>query len=96
MDHEQHYLLNYLDQPARFLFFTLDEFFILLLPLMIGFWFMWAFTGLLCSVGGFLALRLLKKNTGNGSLRNTLYWHLPTSPRHMKLLIPSHIREFMG
>ena len=96
MEKEHHYLLNYLDQPARLLFFTVDEFLILLAPLMMGFWFMWALTGLAFSAGGYVALRLVKKRLGGGQVREGLYWHLPTSRRQMKLWIPSCVREFTG
>ena len=96
MDREHHYLLNYLDQPFRFLFLTVDEALILLVPILVGFINMWALTGLLCSVGGFLSLRLLKNRFGQGNFRCALYWHFPTSPRQMKLFIPSYLREFIG
>lgn len=96
MDREQHYLLNYLDQPMRLLFLTIDEFLILLVPLLTGFWFMHAFTGLASAVGGYIGLRLFKRQVGRETMRNGLYWHLPTSRTHMRLLIPSWIREYIA
>ena len=96
MDREQHYLLNYLDRPMRLLFLTIDEFFVLIVPLFAGFWFMYAFAGLLTSIFGYLILRLFKRKLGHGNLRASLYWHLPTSRKHMTLLIPSWIREYIG
>ncbi len=96
MNREHHALLNYLDQPLRLLFLTVDEVLVLLVPLMLGFWFMWAFTGLVGAVAGFLGLRFFKKRFGQDALRPALYWHLPTSHKHMKLYVPSSIREYVG
>ena len=96
MGRDQYYLLNYLDQPARFLFFTIDEFIVLLVPLMLGFWMMWALTGALCSFGGFILLRIMKKQAGESNFRQSLYWYLPTSSNQMKIVIPSYIRELIG
>lgn len=96
MDREQHYLLNYLDRPVRLLFLTIDELLVLLVPLLLGLWFMYAFTGLMTAIIGYLGLKLFKRKFGQGNLRPSLYWHLPTSRKHMTLLIPSWIREYIG
>jgi type IV conjugative transfer system protein TraL len=95
-DHTRHYLLNYLDRPVRFLFFTIGEFCTLGGPVFLGMFFGWAGTGFLLGVLGYIALRFVKKSLGGGLLKHAIYWYLPTSRKTYKLRIPSHIREFIG
>lgn len=96
MNRDTHFLLNYLDQPWRLLFLTVDEVLILAFPLVLGFWHFEAFWGLAGAGVGFSGARFLKKRFGKGNFPAALYWHLPTSRRHMALFLPSHVREFIG
>lgn len=95
-DRSRHYLLNYLDKPARFLFFTLDEFSALGGPVFAGMVLGWTGSGCLLGLLSYIGLRALKRSVGGGALRHALYWYLPTSKRHHKVWIPSHIREYIG
>ena len=96
MDRTENYILNRLDQPLRFLGIHKDEALSLLVPILGGLamgWFLSGFMGGICSLS---LLRALKKRNAGASLVHALYWHLPTSPKVMKLHVPSHIRELIG
>lgn len=95
-DYSRHYLLNHLDKPARFLFFTLGEFLSLGAPTFTGMIVGWTGTGFFIGLLTYTGLRTLKRSLGGGALRHAMYWYLPTSKRHHKVWIPSHIREFIG
>ena len=96
MDHDQHYLLNYLDQPSRFLFFTMDEFIALASPLLTGMILGWMITGFIGSLCGYGILKFLKSKFKGGTLRHAMYWYLPTSRKQMKVYIPSYVREYIS
>ena len=94
LERNKHTLLNHLDQPARFLFFTIDEFLALIVPLLLGLGLGWAFTGMCISLSLFYLVKTLKKVVGGGALRHLAYWYLPTSPKYMRIYIPSYVREW--
>ena len=93
-DRNKHTLLNHLDKPARFLFFTIDEFLSLSIPIFVGLGVGYAFTGTCASLFCFWGVKTLKKLSGGGALRDIIYWYLPTSQKGMKIFVPSYIREW--
>lgn len=92
----RHILLNHLDQPVRFLYFTLDEAAAILGSFLLGGIINRPLIGL--TVGAFIAMILnkLKKFNQDCNITQMFYWYLPTSKHAYKLYIPSHIREFLG
>ena len=90
-----HILLNHLDKPARFLFFTFDEFLCLSAPTFMGMVMQWLTTGFLAGLVLYLGLRSLKKQFPHGSLRKILYWYLPNTHQAFCIKIPSDIREWI-
>ena len=96
MDKQETLLLNRLDQPLRFLGINKDEAFTLLVPLIGGLYMGWILSGVSLGMGSLLALRALKKQNEGASLVHALYWYFPTTRRTLKLLVYSHIREYLG
>lgn len=92
---QNHVLLNHLDKPARFLFFTLDEFLCLSAPTFAGMVMQWLTTGFLVGLGLYFGMRALKKQFPHGSLRKIFYWYLPNGHKAFDIQIPSHIREWL-
>jgi type IV conjugative transfer system protein TraL len=92
---QNHVLLNHLDKPARFLFFTLDEFVCLGVPTFTGMVMQWLTTGFLAGLCFYFGLRALKKQFPYGSLRKILYWYLPNGHKAFRIKIPSDIREWV-
>lgn len=94
---ERQYIFKTLDNPIRLLFWSLDEFLMMITPLFLG----------IC-VGSLFLMSLtfvvkplysrVKKKYPNGALRHKLYWEFPTSSYNkvgkFHSLPPSHIREY--
>jgi type IV conjugative transfer system protein TraL len=90
------YLLNHLDDPMRFLFFTLDEFFVLAIPLFVGMFIGKMFLGAFCALVLYQVLKGIKKAFKNANFRQLTYWFLPTPKTTFKVYVPSYYREFQG
>ena len=96
ISHDRGYIIKSLDNQMRFLFWELDEFGVLVIPLFLGI--LTSSVLMMCS-GLFwrYLLNKFKKKFPRGSLKHYLYWNLPT--RHMKKMVgncpPSHLRELI-
>ena len=93
---DDYYLLNHLDEPVRFLFFTFSEFIVLLIPFMFGLFMDRMMFGLITGIVLYQLLRLIGKSFGGATLRQIAYWFLPTAKNMMQLNIPTCIRELQG
>jgi type IV conjugative transfer system protein TraL len=96
MDHSENLLFNRLDQPLRFLGVNKDEAFVLMGPLLMGFFMGYVLSGVLLGISFLSIYRSLKKRNEESALRTAMYWYLPSSRRSMKLYVPSYIREYIG
>jgi conjugal transfer pilus assembly protein TraL len=89
-------LLNHLDKPVRFLYFTIDEAISLLGGFLLGGLagkpLMGFISGLVISV----FLSKIKKAHVDTSLTQMFYWYLPTHMHAYSFYLPSYIREFQG
>ena len=89
-------VLKHLDAPARIILFTLEEFALLMLPIIIGAskgsleW------GILGSSLTFLIYRKLKNYFAGTSLEVLIYWHLPFVRYFYKYPIISYYRKYKG
>ena len=92
---QNHILLNHLDKPARFLFFTMDECFCLAAPTFGGMVLQWVTTGFLSGLILYSLIRALKKQFPYTNLRKIFYWYLPNGDRAFKIAIPSYIQEWV-
>lgn len=96
MDKDQTLLLNHLDRPLRLMGVYKDEALSLMIPLFVGFFSGYGLLGFLCGLSFVSLLKMIKKQNKGAHLVQVIYWHLPTSKKHMKIYIPSYIREYVG
>jgi conjugal transfer pilus assembly protein TraL len=93
---QNHILLNYLDRPVRFLYFTADEAFSLIGAFLLGGIINRPLSGLLIGMGIALGLNKLKKFNQDCNITQIFYWYMPTSKSAYHIFIPSYLREFLG
>ena len=96
MERIENLLFNRLDQPLRFLGVNKDEAFVLMGPILLGFFMGYVFSGVVLGVSFLVFYRSLKKRNEGSTLLHALYWYLPSSRRSMKLYVPSYIREYIA
>jgi conjugal transfer pilus assembly protein TraL len=89
------YLLNYLDAPTKIVFFTIDEFLMLLCPLIIGCIAGQSLLGMIIAIFGFRFLKQMKANN-HVAMMQIVYWYFPLNKKALKLYVPSHIREYIA
>ena len=85
-----------LDDPERWLFWTLDEAAVLMGPAMLGLAANAFVAGLGIGVGGWLALRRIKRGGRSGLLMQAVYWFLPGAVLRLQGAPSSHLRRFAG
>ena len=92
----RHTIPSRLDDPERWLFWTLDEAAALLGPAVLGLAANAFVTGLLAGAGAWALLRRAKRGGGADAALPALYWFLPDFALGLKGAPPSHLRRFMG
>lgn len=90
------YIPKFLDEPERFLFWTLDEALALVAPMILGVIVGHTIIGLSIGLVAMLVLRKLKSSGGSKVIKSWLYWHLPSNLIRTKGTPPSYIREYGG
>ena len=95
-DQAKHMIPARLDDPERWLFWTLDEAAALLAPALLGLAANAFVTGLLAGLGGWALLRRAKRGGGADTALCTLYWFLPGFALGLRAAPPSHLRRFTG
>ena len=93
---QDYYLLNHLDLPVRFLFFTMGEFIVILVPFMVGMIMNKMLFGICAGFGLYQLLKLVNRSFNGATLRQIGYWYLPTAKDMLQLNIPSYVRELQG
>ena len=95
-DLARHSIPRRLDDPERWLFWTVDEAAVLMGPALLGLAANAFVPGLVAGVGGWLLLRRVKRGGGANIARYALYWFLPDFVLRLKATPPSHVRRFIG
>ena len=95
-DPTRHAIPRRLDDPERWLFWTVDEAAVLMGPALLGLAANAFVPGLIAGVGGWLLLRRVKRGGGANIARYALYWFLPDFVLRLKATPPSHLRRFVG
>lgn len=90
------YLPSYLDEPERFLIWTMDEALVLLLPLLIGVMVSFYGTGIIASIVAVTIYSRTKERIGKNLLPGVLYWYFPAAVSRFKATPPSYIKEYVG
>ena len=85
-----------LDDPERWLFWTMDEAAVLMGPAMLGLAANAFVMGLAVGVGGWLVLRRFKRGGQGGIAMHAVYWFLPGAALRLQGAPASHRRRFAG
>lgn len=96
MDNNKLRVVEYLDEPERILFFTVDEFVCLMFPIALGIQTKHLLLGLLCGILMMLLARKLKSQDEDRFLQRQLYWYFPAILNRLKVVPASHLRRFQG
>lgn len=96
MSNESFWIPQYLDEPERILFFTLDEAAVLFAPIAFGILAEHFLIGFVLGGVGLYAYRKLKGSHGKGVMLAAKYWYLPAVMSQMEATPPSHIRFYQG
>lgn len=97
MQDSKHFIFKTLDNPPRILYWSVDEFILMIAPVFFGI----VFGSLLLMLAALLKVPYarFKRSLGHSSLVHCAYWHLPTDYLnrigHFKSLPPSHERNFL-
>lgn len=87
---------KYLDEPERLLFWTIDEFIALIVPIVFGFAIGVFWLGLVLSPLSSGLLMKTKKRRSPGAFLSRCYWYLPSSLVPLKAVPLSHQRVWVG
>ena len=92
----KHVIPRRLDDPERWLFWTIDEAVVLLGPALLGLAANAFVTGLVIGVGAWTVLRRIKRGGGAQAVHFALYWFLPDFALRLAKTPPSHVRLYVG
>jgi len=95
-DADKYVIPSRLDDPERWLFWTLDEAAVLLGPAVLGLAANAFVTGLVAGLGAWALLRRAKRGGGADVAVSVLYWFLPDFASGFRGAPPSHLRRFIG
>ena len=95
-DTARHAIPRRLDDPERWLFWTLDEAAALMGPAVLGLAANAFVTGLVAGGAAWMVLRRIKRGGGANIAVYALYWFLPGFVLGLKATPPSHLRRFAG
>ena len=95
-DTARHAIPRRLDDPERWLFWTMDEAAVLLGPAVLGLAANQFVAGLVAGLSGWLLLRRVKRGGGANIAAYALYWFLPGFVLRLRGSPPSHVRRYVG
>ena len=93
---EEFVIPSRLDDPERWLFWTMDEAMMLFVPPIWGLFSEHLVIGILVGVSGCFALRKLKSRGQLSIVRHAAYWYLPSSLLKLKATPDSAVRFWLG
>jgi len=80
--YDRHRILNHIDSPLKIIFWTMNDFKIIISPVVISFLlFNDTLGGLPAGICSYVAIKFLKQRFGVTQLYPVLYWHLPANNR---------------
>ena len=93
-DVEPYYIPRHLDDPERWLFFTLDEALVIVGPILLGIIFHMFELGIVLSVVGYVAFKKFKGSEQANVAAYGVYWYFPAFG--LKGTPPSCVRRYVG
>jgi conjugal transfer pilus assembly protein TraL len=87
---------QYLDEPARFFIFTVDELIVTVVPILVLTIMTNFLIGVIVGSSCFWALRKLKRGGGLNKILWNIYWLLPTEVIGLKKIPRSDARLYVG
>ena len=94
MERTNHYILNYLDEPTKIIFFTPAEIAAMCFCFFGGIFLDHFVVGVVLAFLSVLAIRKVRARFRVTSAHQLIYWFFPHSETLMRCKVPSHIREF--
>jgi conjugal transfer pilus assembly protein TraL len=96
MDELMYYVPRHLDDPAKLLWWDLDEFMTAIAGLAVGMTAGSLLLSLVCPIAGVMTLSRIKAGGGQGYLKRLFYWYCGGGLLGLQRTPPSHIREYIG
>jgi conjugal transfer pilus assembly protein TraL len=96
MNNDKYYIPKHLNDPPRWLFWTMDEATILISGFALGVLFNHILIAGVLGIALMLLLKKLKGKEGNSFLLNRAYWYFPLCKQAFKITPPSYIKEYIG
>jgi len=95
-DDHKYYIPRYIDEPAKVILWTIDEFVVFVIPFFtLFFYFDAPITAVMIGVSLVFLLKKIKGEQGHHFLLHVAYWYLPEIIK-LKQTPPSHLRSLVG
>ena len=95
-DLEAFYIPRTLDAPTRWLFWSIDEAFMILLPFGMGLILHYVVFGSIIGLSAFIIWRRVKGKNQMNLILYLVYWYCPSGLLRLKKTPPSYNRVFLG
>ncbi len=96
MSGEKFFIPRHLDDPPRFLFWSIDDAMVMIFPLFVGIILGFVISGVICSVFLYRTWRGVKGSGGVGIVQCLIYWHYPKSILDLKMTPDSSIKSYIS
>jgi len=95
-DIDAFYIPKHLDDPERWLFWTVDEALILIAPFFLGVMMDFYLIGIVMSITLYLLYKKFKSTGADNLIQYLIYWYFPKWLSGLKATPPSYIRTYIG
>lgn len=96
MGQEKFYIPKHLDDPPRFLLWSMDEAMSAMLPIFLGTMMGLGIIGPILSIISFKSWKKIKGSGGQGLLRSIIYWYYPRDLLDLKSTPYSSIKSYIA
>jgi len=95
-DIDAFYIPKHLDDPERWLFWTIDEAIVLIAPFILGIALDHSFIGIVMSIILYMLYKKFKSTGVDNLIQYLIYWYFPSWLSGLKFTPPSYIRTYIG
>lgn len=96
MREEEFFIPKTLDEPGKWLWFTMDETLAIIGPVILGIAIGYMLSGILMSLFLLISLKKIKRGKSANILIFYIYWHYPAWILNLKYTPSSYVRNFYG